>query len=525
MPPVAPAASIEATVPLLRRAAATLPGRSQAELAELARACCGSLAAVADEWVAASRQAKGWTRVPHAEAEEWGSGPLPVARLLQLCGQHHRQLARGRAPAPRRRRGSADGTTGLDVLPAAGLGDALLLRGHRARLVLASPAPATPPPRHGDVAAVLGAGNVTATPLLDTIDQVLLRGRAVVLKVSPLHTTLQPLFARAFAPLVEAGLLHVVAGDAALGAKLAAHDGIAAVHLTGSVATAAALRADPRLAGKELTAELGCCTPAFVLPGPWRDGELRHVAAQAAAYAAWNGGATCVAPRVLLTARDWPQREPFLHHVRTALAALPARVPFHAAARRDFAAATGGEPRDERLPPTLRAGLDMVHETALLRREHFAPVLLEVPLPGASLPAWLDTATAFVQEHVFGALSAYVWVPPRVRSTHRRELDAALRRLPHGTIAINTWTGLGFGLGTPWGVPAQAPWQHGIGWARDLWRQPLQRVVLEAPFHPWPQPPWLPGRRGAAAALRALTRHYCAPSSLRLAAVACHACR
>jgi aldehyde dehydrogenase (NAD(P)+) len=106
-------------------------------------------------------------------------------------------------------------------------------------------------------------------------------------------------------------------------------------------------------------------------------------------------------------------------------------------------------------------------------------------------------------------------------------LHTALRRLPHGTVAINSWTGLGYGLGcTPWGVPATAPWQCGIGWAHDLWAEPaLQRVVLEAPFRSWPPPPWLPGRRGGAAALRALTFYYASPSLRRLAAVLFHACR
>jgi len=525
MPP-APAAPIEAIVPRLRRAAAALPARSHGDLAALAAACNRSVAAVADAWVATSCAAKGWSQQPYAPAEEWGSGPLPVTRLLRLCAQHHGALAAGRTLAPHRRGVAVDGTVELQVLPAAGLGDALLLRGLRAHLHLAADAPPPMPTRHGDLAVVLGAGNVTATPLLDTIDQVLLRGRAVLLKLSPLHATLQPVFVRALAPLVAADLVHVVAGDGALGAELTARPDVAAVHLTGSVATAARLRADPRLHGKELTAELGCCTPGFVLPGDWRASELGHVAAQAAAFLAWNGGATCVAPRVLLTARGWPQREAFLHQVRTALAALPARVPFFAAARTHFVAAAHAQPSDERLPPTLRSGLDAQRDAGLLGTEHFAPVLLEVPLPGDSVANWLDTATAFVRDRVFGALSAYVWAPPRVLATARAALDAAVRRLPHGTIAINTWTGIGYGLGTPWGVPASAPWQCGIGWARDLWSGgALRRVVLEGPFHPWPAPPWSSGRRGAAPALRALVRHYASPAPRHLAAVVCHACR
>ena len=107
---------------------------------------------------------------------------MPVARLLRLCERFHAARARGQTFASTPRRG-ADGTAVLDALPAPGLGDGLLLRGHRARLVIAAGAAPTPWTARGDVALVLGAGNLTATPLLDTIDQVLLHGRAVVLKL------------------------------------------------------------------------------------------------------------------------------------------------------------------------------------------------------------------------------------------------------------------------------------------------------------------------------------------------------
>lgn len=521
-----PVASFDAVLPRLRRAATALRRRDHDDLAALADACGASVMAAGDPWVAASVEAKGWGEVPTAAAEEWGSGPLPVARLLRLCAQFHAARARGAPFPPHAARPGPNGTRVFEALPADGLGDRLLLRGYRAQLVVTGETAATRPEPRGDVALVLGAGNVTATPLLDTIDQVLLRGRAVLLKLSPLHTALEPVFAHALAPLLAADLVHLVTGDAGLGALLAVHPDVAAVHLTGSVATAAALRAEPRLAGKELTTELGCCTPALVVPGAWRTHELQHVAAQLATFVAWNGGATCVAPRVVVTARGWPQREPFLHALRTALAAQPARVPFHPAARTDFAAATQHEPHGERLPPTLRHDLDPERDAARFAAEHFAPVLLEVALPGDTTTGWLDAATAFVRERVFGALSAYVWAPPRVRTAERRTIDAAVRRLPHGTVAINTWTGLGYGLGTPWGVRASAPWRCGTGWSRDLWgHRGLQQVVLEAPFRSWPPPPWSSGRRGAAATLRALVHHYTSPSLRQLAAIACHACR
>jgi aldehyde dehydrogenase (NAD(P)+) len=91
---------------------------------------------------------------------------------------------------------------------------------------------------------------------------------------------------------------------------------------------------------------------------------------------------------------------------------------------------------------------------------------------------------------------------------------------------VNTWTGLGYGLGTtPWGVPPGAPRDHGSGFAHQLAPQPIRRVVVASPLRPWPTPPWLPHARHGAATLRALTLHTLRPSLATLARTVLHAVR
>ncbi|HEX6812449.1 MAG TPA: aldehyde dehydrogenase family protein [Planctomycetota bacterium] len=483
-----------------------------------------SVASCVEEWVGRSVDAKGWRGVPGAVAEEWASGPLPVARFLAHLHASRaapRDAVRPRAQIPAR-------------IP--GLGDAVLLRGHRVRFDVAadgsnSRTRETDNWSAGDPRAdltgqalVLGAGNVTATPVLDVLDQVFLRGRAVVLKPSPLHASLHEVFTAALAPLVSRGLVQLAAGDASAGRALAQKPDITAVHLTGSSATWAALRADPTLRGKQLTAEVGCCTPVFVVPGTWRERELRHAAAQLAAFVAMNGGAMCVAPRVLLTAAGWPQRAALRGHLRAAFAALPPRAPFHPGVPAAYAAASGVPAPTGALPPVLAAERDLRAEAELCDRELFAPVLREAVLPGADVAAFLQHAAAFARERCFGSLSAYVFAPPQVLASARAAIDGTVTALPHGTVAINTWTGVGYGLGTtPWGVPADAPIEHGSGWARDTTFADVQRVVIEAPFRPHPLPPWMPAHRAGLGTLRALTLHTLRPSLLRLAAVAAFA--
>jgi len=502
MPSSAPAA---ATTRRLVDGAAAWRTRAHADLAVLARSCRAALFEAADELVAASVVAKGWRDVPASPAEEWISGPLPVARFLRCAQRMHEAFAAGRAPSLAFAAGS-------------------LLAGCRVRVDRTNDAPlAQPEPRrHGDVALVLGAGNVTATPLLDVLHQVFLEGRAVVLKPSPLHDPLAPIFVRALQPLVAADLLKVQCGDADAARAMCADPTFAAIHVTGSATTWAALHDAPQLAGRTRTAEVGCCTPVLVLPGPYAERELQRIATAIAQHVACNGGATCLAPRVLLTARGWPQRPRLLAMLHERLAAMPARRPFHPSSRADWIAAAGAEPADDVLQPTLRRDLDPRRDAALWTREHFTPVLLDLPIEADTPHSFVERAAAFVREQVFGSLAAYVFAG---RSVDRALVDAATRALPHGTVAVNCWAGIGYGLATvPWGVPAGRPWRHGTGFTRGTaCVAHVERVVIETPLQPFPRPPWLAedGRDLA----RSLTRHWLRPSIPRLATTAFHALR
>ncbi len=506
----------------LRRGGDAWARRSHADLADLAGACRRSLATELGAFVDASVAAKGAHTVPGATMEELASGPLPIARFLALVEGLHRGLQRGELPALRRLPRTADDVQAFSAMPAPGLGDRLLLSGCRASIETDEAASPAPPPRRGGVALVLGAGNVTATPLLDVLHQVFLEGRAAVLKASPLHERLVPCFERALAPLVAGDLFAVVPGDADTGRRLVSAPGFTAVHLTGSTATWAAVRASSP-PDRAVSAEVGCCTPALVLPVEWRPADLHRVARQLAVFVACNGGATCLAPRVVVTASGWRQRESFVAALRRELALLPARDPFHPGARAAYAAASGAEAANGPLPPTLRDGVDADRDASLFAEERFAPVLLETAIGAADPDAWARSAGAFVRERMFGSLAAYVFAP----RGERRHTTNATRALPHGTIAVNCWAGLGYGLGVvPWGVPSGRPWQHGAGWSRGTACVPdPRRVVVEAPLRPVPTPPWLrPGARGAPI-LRSLTHHYLQPAPHRLVATVLHALR
>ncbi len=310
----------------------------------------------------------------------------------------------------------------------------------------------------------------------------------MLLKLSPLHAELLPVIARCLRPIVDADLLAIVVGDADLASRALHHRDATAWHLTGAPATLQTLLADPDVAQREWTAELGNVTPVVLLPGAFRDRDLRAAATQLAAWCAQNAGCNCATPRLLLTARGWPQRRAFLAMLAMAFAALPPREPFHPGARQRYARFAGRSAPAGPLPFTLRTDVDLDAEPHLAGEESFAPVLAESALDGDDPEAFAARAAALVQERVYGAL--------------------LLARLPHGTIAINTWAAVNYALmATPWGAGSSAQGSHcGRGWQHGTLclAAPL-RTIVRGPLRGLPAPPFLP-QPSSAPLLEALTR-------------------
>ncbi|MFI2619539.1 aldehyde dehydrogenase family protein [Streptomyces sp. NPDC018587] len=122
-----------------------------------------------------------------------------------------------------------------------------------------------------------------------------------------------------------------------MGAALARHPGIAAVHMTGSEAThhavvsgtgeaaTAAKAADTPKLSKSMTSELGGISPIIILPGEWSGADLRYQAEHVATMRLHNSGCNCIAGQILILSSDWPQKNAFLTALRRALATAPAR--------------------------------------------------------------------------------------------------------------------------------------------------------------------------------------------------------
>mgnify|MGYP000327243486 CR=1 FL=1 len=84
------------------------------------------------------------------------------------------------------------------------------------------------------ITLILGAGNVSSIPLLDTIYDMVVNRHTILLKLNPVNEYLKPVFEKVFENFIEKGFLIVTQGDIDISKYMTEHSGITNMHLTGS---------------------------------------------------------------------------------------------------------------------------------------------------------------------------------------------------------------------------------------------------------------------------------------------------
>ncbi len=536
-----------------------LPMGRKIELAESALE--GSLR-VADRQVAAALAAKGLEPDSPRAGEDWFAGPYIQVRTLRLLIETLERVDRyGEVRVPARLvRQRANGQVAVRVFPGDHL-DGLLYRGFTAEVwmepgvtrdnlsenvgLVHRQTDAAP-----GVALVLGAGNVASIPTLDAIHKLYAEGRVTLLKLNPVNEYLGPLIEEAFAGLIEAGFLKLVYGGGAIGSYLCHHDGIDEVHITGSEKThdlivfgggeeGAARKRDNRpLLHKPISSELGNVSPIIVVPGEWSDTDLLFHAENLATQMTQNGGFNCNATKVIVTHRDWPQRRQLLGRLRKVLTRLPPRAAYYPGAEERYERFTAAYPSTERLgarrpgvlPPALAAGVSPNDAGPAFREESFCAFTVETALAGSGAAEFLRLAVDFCNERLHGTLNAGLVVHPRTRRELGGEMERAIEELRYGSIAVNHWPAMSYGLGsTPWGAFPGQPLndvQSGRGFVHNSWLfERPQKSVVEGPFRILPKPPWFVTHGASDRVGRELTALEGDRSALRLPTILWHALR
>jgi acyl-CoA reductase-like NAD-dependent aldehyde dehydrogenase len=549
-------ASLDRCLEKLTDGRARLARMSIGQRVALLEQCIDGICSVAPEWVDVACDAKGIAPGSRERAQEVLGGPAATLRQLQLFLRTMRQIDRTGAPGlPAKSVRKSDGRIGIRMTPCPGYFDPVTFIGFRATTWLLPDigednleASLAPPYRSLDstgTSLVLGAGNVSGIPAADMLTKLCVDNRAVLLKMNPVNECVGPIFERAFAPLVENDLLRIISGDAEIGAAAVADERVDDVHITGSSETYDSIVWGPKGADRErrrrsnepiiekpIGSELGNVTPWMVVPGAYSKMQLNCQAENIVASMTNNAAFNCVATRVIVTWKQWPERERFLQRIESALARVPQRVAYYPGAEQRFEQYSGMAPDraqqllrdstdggtsgsqtspdgtttfvagtdrgDGTLPWTLIRNVNPGDDSPLFGSESFVCVCAEVSIDAASPEEFLRKATEFCNEKLWGTLAASITVPVRFKRKRatRRVLDECTDRLRYGVVAQNQWSGIVFALmSPPWGGhPGSTPQdiQSGTGWVHNSFMLAgIEKTVLEAPLIVLPKPVWL----------------------------------
>jgi acyl-CoA reductase-like NAD-dependent aldehyde dehydrogenase len=535
--------------------------RSPADRGTLALQTAQAVAAVAIPWGEEAAAAKlllepasrgGPPAVPTPAAvlaEETATGPLATLRLLVLTAQTLADAQRGGLPTlsarprlghPDRRgdrlHGGLEGHVEVDVLPA-GVGrlqDQTVFRGYRGTVRCGSPGDMAAfdrawaqeiqtRPKAGGVAVVLGAGNVTGLAVADAISHIFEYGRAVLLKLHPVHGCLEPLFREALGPLIAAGVLEIVTGGAEVAQAAVAAPLVTHVHLTGGIRTYEALvwggprrdrpaNARPVLA-KPITCELGNVTPWIVVPGRYTRQQLECQADMVAASIVNNTSFNCIATKLVITCRSWDQRQAFLDRVQRRLAEQPPRRAWYPGSTALWETlAERQAPADGTLPIIFRTGLDPDRDARWMEREWFVPCVGEVAIEADSVDSFCSLALEQTRR-IPGSLAANVTLPAAVDPAMRRRQEMLLDHLAYGVVAVNCWSALAYAMASiPWGGFPGGTLEEpgsGLGMVHDPLLLPLvHNSILRGPLVVWPKPPWFAWNTRGVPLTRGVTAMY-----------------
>lgn len=514
--------------------------------------------AVADRWAAAGIAAEGIDPESPAAAEETLAGPYLVLRNLRLLQQSLEDIAatgRPRIPGPVRT--LPNGQVAARVFPM-DLYDRLFYSGVTAEIWMQPGV--TPGTLHetmatayhgggqlGAVALVLGGGNASSIGPMDALYKLFVENQVVLLKAHPVNAYLGPLLEEGFQALGRRGFFKIVYGGAEEGAFLCRHPGVDEIHITGSDRTYDAIvfgtgeegrrnKAERRrILTKRITAELGNVSPVIVMPGPpgsWSDADIAFQAENLVSMLVNNAGFNCNAARVIVQSAHWPERARLDAAVRQLLAKVPQRQAYYPGASDRYDAFLAAHPQAHqagtrqgtRLPWAWIPGLDATQKDDIaFTTEAFCGVFGEVGLEGADPVEYLERAVAFANDTLWGTLNVTLIVHPASMKdlATAQAVEKAITDLRYGTVSINHWAAVGYGLGvTPWGAfPRHEPHdiKSGVGVVHNtLMFDRVEKGVVRSPFRTSPKPVWFATHKTSHRLVPKLNRFEAAPSVAKL---------
>ena len=549
IPPASSQAKLDETVLHLREAAWKFATLSIEKRIDLITQMQQGLMKVLAPMVQAGCKAKGIPLGSNLEAEEWAAGYWGVVRQLRLVRENLQSIAKtGNTKIGKVKRTQA-GNLAVQVYPNNAIDGILFkditvdvymqpdvteqsLAADRASFYKTAfnQGKSNQDKRHqGKVVLVLGAGNIASIGLMDVITKLFNEGKVCLLKMNPVNAYLGPYIEEAFKAAIEQNFLAVVYGGAEVGRHLVYHPKIDEVHLTGSDKTYEQIvwgnngqEADERraqnqpLLRKPISAELGNVSPIIIVPGSYSDKEIRFQAEQIATAFTMNAAFMCCTAKVLVLPKNWDGSTKFMKALQKVCAEIPARAAYYPGAEDRWQAVVKnrnnvtniGSAKSGELPWTFITDLNPDDlDESLFTEESFCSIISSVQLGSADAIDFLQAATDFANNKLWGTLNATLIVHPKTLkdADNNAAFEQAICQLKYGAITVNTFIGLLFCTGAPWGAYGSAnpsstsqDIQSGTGFVHNTnMLEGIEKTVLRAPLMAFPKPAWFASHKKA----------------------------
>jgi acyl-CoA reductase-like NAD-dependent aldehyde dehydrogenase len=548
------------------RGSLTLKNMSAAERAQLARKCAKSCAQATVSIVDDTIKYKGSYETGRGEETiAWSATVGTVRELAETLEVIAASGPSGLLQQPTST-STKGGRTKATVFPR-GFYQHMLFSGYKGELWFKeTPEVSNPIDNPAETWLLLGAGNQATVIGCDVAHLVFAVGCALVCKINPVNDYLKTHMEKAFAPLVELGIVQFCYGGISESQKLIHDSRIDGIHMTGSDKTYDIIQFGPKLGenpvpslkkmiatnkklnklnlSKPFMAELGCSTPYIICPGKWNAADIDFHARAVVSMCVHNGHYNCLAAQNIIVSAHWPQRKDFVDAVRKHLQATQSRSAYYpgAASRLEqFRAAyaeqkisnfNGGKASDGVLPWTIIEGVssDSPACNHTCRNEAWTALMTEIVVPSKSDADFLEQAVTFCNEKVWGTLSCAIFMPPDLIAREPIACEAAVANLKYGSVCVNAPTGLGyFVTACSWGgyighCPTDI--QSGIGQIHNtLLFSNVEKSVIRAPWNSAVTPMWFHDNANHEALANAVVDFQASPNMIDFTRVALAAVR
>ena len=388
------------------------------------------------------------------------------------------------------------------------------------------------------ISLILGAGNVSSIPLLDTIYDMVVNRHCILLKLNPVNEYLKPVFEKVFENFISRGFMVVTTGDINVSSYMTAHSGITNMHLTGSDKTYENIVYGSTLNEKDkgkktlskknkkpFTTELGNVTPFIIHPGKWSTSEIKYQARKIVTAKLNNNGFNCIAAQVIVLPKNWKQSQQLVEAIKKQLATEKDRLAYYPNSTETLKRLKSNKTIFQEndltcATPHLTKDLDL--NDYYEKNEVWSSTLFFKYLEHDNDLDYVNKAISYVNQDVWGNLGVAVLIKKhdskKVKDITKNYVD----NLKYGTIAINEWPALGFIIPTmPWGgYPGNkdSDIQSGQGYVHNAYffESPLKGVLYSKFKLPIVDPVWFTSNKKGSKVFKYLTYYQIENSKINL---------